>query len=105
MDLDTYGRFFTATDLGKHLAERADHFDTLRDFSKKKREHRKVFLSLLMTCCDLCESIKGWDDYIVTVRNIFYEFFEQGDAELRLGHTPTPIMDKRIAYIPFIELK
>lgn len=66
--------------------ERVEMFALMKKFNKKKKEHRKVLLSLLMTTCDLCETIKPWDDYIMTVKNIFFEFFQQGDEERNLGY-------------------
>jgi hypothetical protein len=36
---------------------------------------------------------------------LFSEFFCQGDEELKLGFIPSPMMDRRIAYIPYIEMK
>lgn len=56
-----------ATDLTKHLIDRVEHFKTLKKFMKKRKEHRRVFLSLIMTASDMCETIKPWNDYIMTV--------------------------------------
>ncbi|PSN28964.1 putative 3' [Blattella germanica] len=48
-----------------------------------------------MTACDLSASAKPWEVQVKTVKVIFEEFYEQGDAERAAGRTPIPMMDRR----------
>ena len=47
-----------------------------------------------MTACDLVASTKPWEQQIETVRVIFEEFYDQGDAEREQGREPIPMMDR-----------
>lgn len=47
-----------------------------------------------MTGSDLCASAKPWEIQTETVRVIFEEFYEQGDAERAAGRQPIPMMDR-----------
>lgn len=47
-----------------------------------------------MTASDLSASAKPWDIQIRTVKVIFEEFYQQGDAERAAGRTPIPMMDR-----------
>ena len=47
-----------------------------------------------MTGSDLSASAKPWDIQVETVKVIFEEFYEQGDAERQSGRVPIPMMDR-----------
>lgn len=47
-----------------------------------------------MTASDLCASAKPWDIQVETVKVIFEEFYQQGDAERAVGRKPIPMMDR-----------
>lgn len=47
-----------------------------------------------MTGSDLCASAKPWDIQKETVKVIFEEFYQQGDAEKAAGRIPIPMMDR-----------
>lgn len=47
-----------------------------------------------MTGCDLSASAKPWDVQKETVKIIFEEFYQQGDAERSAGRNPIPTMDR-----------
>lgn len=47
-----------------------------------------------MTGADLCASTKPWEIQTETVKVIFEEFYEQGDAERAAGRQPIPMMDR-----------
>lgn len=47
-----------------------------------------------MTGSDLSASAKPWDIQVETVKVIFEEFYEQGDAERSSGRMPIPMMDR-----------
>lgn len=47
-----------------------------------------------MTASDLSASAKPWDVQVQTVKIIFEEFYQQGDAERAAGRKPIPMMDR-----------
>lgn len=47
-----------------------------------------------MTGSDLSASAKPWEIQVETVKVIFAEFYEQGDAERSAGRVPIPMMDR-----------
>lgn len=47
-----------------------------------------------MTGSDLSASAKPWDIQVKTVKVIFEEFYQQGDAERAAGRHPIPMMDR-----------
>jgi len=47
-----------------------------------------------MTASDLSASTKPWKIQLQTVKVIFQEFYEQGDAERRAGREPISMMDR-----------
>ena len=47
-----------------------------------------------MTASDLSASAKPWDIQVETVKIIFEEFYQQGDAERAAGRKPIPMMDR-----------
>lgn len=50
--------------------------------------------AMTMTASDLSASAKPWEVQSETVKGIFEEFYEQGDAERRAGKTPMAMMDR-----------
>ncbi|RCN36899.1 3'5'-cyclic nucleotide phosphodiesterase [Ancylostoma caninum] len=60
--------------------------------------HRKLTQAILMTGCDLIASAKPWYIQTETVKVIFEEFYEQGDAERLNGRDPIPMMDRNKAH-------
>jgi len=93
-----------ATDLSVHLKTREKLYELLDNYSLDNVNQRKALMSCLMTMCDLSDSTKAWNDNLPTVKCIFQEFFSQGDLERSFSWIPLQMMDRRIAYIPQIEL-
>lgn len=50
--------------------------------------------AISMTASDLSASTKPWDIQVKTVKVIFEEFYDQGDAERAAGRQPIPMMDR-----------
>lgn len=48
-----------------------------------------------MTASDLSASAKPWDIQVETVKVIFEEFYQQGDAERAAGREPMAMMDRK----------
>jgi len=65
---------FKATDLGKYLQTRSTLFSKLKTFDKRQEESRRALMAVLMTMCDLCETIKPWGEYIQTVVGLILIF-------------------------------
>lgn len=63
-------------------------------FSWINLEHRLLIQAISMTGSDLSASAKPWDVQVETVKVIFEEFYQQGDAERAAGRTPIPMMDR-----------
>lgn len=65
-----------------------------RKFSWSVLEHRMLIQAISMTASDLSASTKPWDIQVKTVKVIFEEFYDQGDAERAAGRQPIPMMDR-----------
>lgn len=50
--------------------------------------------AMAMTAADLSASAKPWSVQAETVKGIFEEFYDQGDAERASGRTPMAMMDR-----------
>ncbi|GFG29788.1 hypothetical protein Cfor_03292 [Coptotermes formosanus] len=86
-----------ATDLALFFPNKSKLSQLVDDktFSWGNSEHRLLIQAIAMTACDLSASAKPWDVQVRTVKVIFEEFYEQGDAERAAGRTPIPMMDRR----------
>ncbi|KAK0424025.1 hypothetical protein QR680_008463 [Steinernema hermaphroditum] len=67
-------------------------------FDMQENDHRMTLQAILMTGCDLIASAKPWQVQTETVKVIFEEFYEQGDAEKMNGREPIPMMDRTKAH-------
>ncbi|XP_069161580.1 probable 3',5'-cyclic phosphodiesterase pde-5 isoform X4 [Procambarus clarkii] len=85
-----------ATDLAMFFPNKARLAKLVEDnlFDWENPDHRILIEAIAMTACDLCASAKPWDVQVETVKVIFEEFYEQGDAEKAAGKTPIPMMDR-----------
>lgn len=63
-------------------------------FSWSVLEHRLMVTAMSMTAADLSASSKPWEVQSETVKGIFEEFYDQGDAERAAGRTPMAMMDR-----------
>lgn len=63
-------------------------------FSWSVLEHRLLVNAVAMTAADLSASAKPWEVQNETVKGIFEEFYDQGDAEREAGRTPMAMMDR-----------
>lgn len=50
--------------------------------------------AIAMTASDLSASAKPWEIQVQTVKVIFEEFYQQGDAEREAGRLPISMMDR-----------
>ncbi|XP_069948734.1 probable 3',5'-cyclic phosphodiesterase pde-5 isoform X3 [Cherax quadricarinatus] len=85
-----------ATDLALFFPNKARLTKLVEDdfFDWENPDHRLLIEAIAMTACDLCASAKPWDVQVETVKVIFEEFYEQGDAEKAAGKNPIPMMDR-----------
>ncbi|KJH53269.1 putative 3'5'-cyclic nucleotide phosphodiesterase [Dictyocaulus viviparus] len=89
-----------ATDLALFFTNRAELSKIIDSgcFDINVDRHRKLTQAILMTGCDLIASAKPWYIQTETVKVIFEEFYEQGDAERLNGRDPIPMMDRNRAH-------
>ncbi|CAL4103819.1 unnamed protein product, partial [Meganyctiphanes norvegica] len=85
-----------ATDLALFFPNKAKLTKIVEEgkFDWENPEHRLLIEAITMTACDLCASAKPWDIQAETVKVIFEEFYEQGDAEKAQGKKPIAMMDR-----------
>uniref|UniRef100_A0A915B5E2 PDEase domain-containing protein n=1 Tax=Parascaris univalens TaxID=6257 RepID=A0A915B5E2_PARUN len=89
-----------ATDLALFFPNKArlSKIVTENSFDWQNNEHRALAQAVIMTGCDLIASAKPWSVQTETVKVIFEEFYEQGDAERMNGKEPTAMMDRQKAH-------
>lgn len=85
-----------ATDLALFFPNKAKLAQIVQEgkFSWSDQEHRMLLQAISMTGSDLAASAKPWDIQVETVKVIFEEFYQQGDAERAAGRIPIPMMDR-----------
>ncbi|CAD6184159.1 unnamed protein product [Caenorhabditis auriculariae] len=89
-----------ATDLALFFANKArlNKIVDAGDFDITSPDHRSLTQAVLMTGCDLIASAKPWSIQTETVKVIFEEFYDQGDAERLSGKQPMAMMDRQQAH-------
>ncbi|CAI4227333.1 unnamed protein product [Auanema sp. JU1783] len=89
-----------ATDLALFFSNKAELNNILDEgkYDINDEHHRKLTQAILMTGCDLIASAKPWQIQTETVKVIFEEFYEQGDAERNNGRVPIAMMDRQKAH-------
>jgi cGMP-dependent 3',5'-cyclic phosphodiesterase len=115
--LDYVQMIILATDLGQHLRILEDlknltkqvqdnnNFNNLYNNKNNNTENiEKLTLSLLMTASDLSDQSKDWDTTKATAKNIYEEFFNQGDREKDMGLKPLPSMDRTKAVVSDVQI-
>lgn len=85
-----------ATDLSLYFQSRTElvKIADSKAFSFKNPDHRRLIKSLLMTACDLSGQSKPIQIAMKVTNCVYEEFFQQGDAEKRMGYTPLSTMDR-----------
>lgn len=112
IDNSDYGKFIMllnenilATDLAKHIQCLPKQQELVQHFHRHNTEHKRLFMSLMMTCCDLSDQTKGWAVAWRVAQLIFEEFFRQGDLEREIGEEPMEMMDRDKASIPVLQIQ
>lgn len=85
-----------ATDLALFFPNKAKLTMLMEEekFSWSILEHRMLTQAISMTASDLSASAKPWEVQVQTVKVIFEEFYQQGDAERAAGRVPISMMDR-----------
>ncbi|KAL3275955.1 hypothetical protein HHI36_020689 [Cryptolaemus montrouzieri] len=85
-----------ATDLALYFKnkDKLQRLQKTNSFSWANSEHRLLLRAISMTASDLSASAKPWEVQVKTVKIIFEEFYQQGDAEKANGRKPIPMMDR-----------
>ncbi|KOX76378.1 cGMP-dependent 3',5'-cyclic phosphodiesterase [Melipona quadrifasciata] len=95
-----------ATDLACHFRMMKKQEEMIRGkFDKTDSEHKRLFVHILMTCCDLSDQTKQWKVSKKTAEEIYDEFFSQGDLEKSMGSSPIEMMDRERASIPDLQVQ
>ncbi|XP_054154155.1 probable 3',5'-cyclic phosphodiesterase pde-5 [Oppia nitens] len=63
-------------------------------FDWNNSEHKLLLEAVAMTAADLNSTARPWSEAIEQVRELFEEFYAQGDIEKGLGRKPIPLMDR-----------
>ncbi|KAL3107856.1 hypothetical protein niasHT_017088 [Heterodera trifolii] len=98
--LSTIRHCILATDLALFFPNKGQLSAIVKEgiFSWEDDKHRCLVQAILMTACDLIATAKPWQVQTETVKVIFEEFYEQGDAERLNGREPIPMMDRNRAH-------
>ncbi|XP_067009440.1 cGMP-dependent 3',5'-cyclic phosphodiesterase [Anabrus simplex] len=104
--LDLIRDMILATDLAQHIRIFAEQQEMLNDgYDKNNEKHKRLLLSLLMTCSDLSDQTKDWKTSKKIAEMIYEEFFKQGDMEKSMGNNPLEMMDRDKARIPELQIQ
>nr|XP_012228886.1 PREDICTED: cGMP-dependent 3',5'-cyclic phosphodiesterase-like isoform X1 [Linepithema humile] len=104
--LDLLKSNILATDLVSHLDSVTKLKEMIRHkYNKDDSNQQKLLFAMLMTCCDLSDQTKDWKVSKKTARQIYDEFFSQGDLEKSMGNAPIEMMDRKRAFIFDIQIK
>jgi len=110
--LDIIQEVILATDLSQHLrimkdlnqlGERVEKGFDLKTEIRNNAQVRHLIISVLMTSSDLSDQTKNWATTKNTAKNIYDEFFTQGDLEKDMGLEPNIDMDRSKACVPKIQ--
>ncbi|KAL7070807.1 hypothetical protein ACQ4LE_009992 [Meloidogyne hapla] len=98
--LSTIRHCILATDLALFFPNKGQLSAIIKEgiFSWEDTKHRNLVQAILMTACDLIATAKPWQVQTETVKVIFEEFYEQGDAERMNGREPIAMMDRMRAH-------
>ncbi|XP_074649762.1 cGMP-dependent 3',5'-cyclic phosphodiesterase-like isoform X2 [Tubulanus polymorphus] len=103
--LDLLKDIILATDLANHLRIIKDLQAMAKSgYEKKSARCHKLLLCLLMTCCDLSDQTKTWQNSKTVAECVYKEFFTQGDLEKAMGKKPLDMMDRDRACIPDLQI-
>ncbi|KAJ8297983.1 hypothetical protein KUTeg_024514 [Tegillarca granosa] len=85
-----------ATDLALYFGNQKSIAKSVEEgtFDLADDNMRKKAKALMMTGADLCAICKPWATQKRTVKDLYEEFFMQGDEEKKLGFDPIPMMDR-----------
>ncbi|XP_033349474.1 cGMP-dependent 3',5'-cyclic phosphodiesterase-like isoform X1 [Bombus vosnesenskii] len=104
--LDLLKNNILATDLACHFRTVGKQEEMVRSkFDQNDSERKRLFLNMLMTCCDLSDQTKQWKVSKKTAEQIYDEFFSQGDLEKSMGSSPIEMMDRERASIPDLQVQ
>ncbi|KAK9880858.1 hypothetical protein WA026_013183 [Henosepilachna vigintioctopunctata] len=94
--LDHLKHCILATDIALYFTNRREVMQLVDTsaFSWNDPEHRLLLCAISMTASDLSASAKPWEIQSKTVKIIFEEFYQQGDAEKASGRQPISMMDR-----------
>ncbi|OAF67954.1 hypothetical protein A3Q56_04331 [Intoshia linei] len=103
--LESIHEIILATDLSNHLKIVKD-IEKLANsvYNKQDKSHRKLLKCLIITCCDLCDVTKTWENSKQTALKVYEEFNAQGDLEESLNQKRSFNLNN-VADIPKIQIQ
>jgi len=117
--LDYVQMIILATDVGSHLRILEDLKTTadkihaseeggiksyMESHPAEVADIERLAFSLCMTASDLSDQSKDWNTTKKTAKNIYDEFFSQGDREKEMGLKPLPSMDRETAVVSDVQI-
>lgn len=104
--LDHIRDIILATDVAQHLCKVSKMKNMIqRGYDRESKDDHYLFLSLMMTACDLSDQTKDWSASKEIAANIYTEFFSQGDLEKAMGNRPIAMMDRERACVPKLQVE
>ncbi|XP_020277544.1 cGMP-dependent 3',5'-cyclic phosphodiesterase-like isoform X2 [Pseudomyrmex gracilis] len=102
--LELLSSYILATDLATQ--NREEQKKMISQYNKYDPKQKKTLFGMLMNCCDLSDHTKDWkSSKNVAVKQVYSEFFRQGDLEKSKGYEPIVMMDRERAFIPDLQTK
>ena len=85
-----------STDIATYLKTRGKYKELLdaHNFDWDIKEHRRLLMSMVMTAADLSAVVRPFAVQHRVAEMVYTEFYEQGDKERQIGHTPDELYDK-----------
>ena len=86
-----------STDMALYFGNQRIVAERLRTktFDLKKYECRRAFKGLLMLGADLCSVAKDWDVHFDMTKDLYLEFYKQGDEEKKRGLQSIVLLDRK----------
>ncbi|XP_064220323.1 cAMP and cAMP-inhibited cGMP 3',5'-cyclic phosphodiesterase 10A-like [Aotus nancymaae] len=94
--LEIIRKAIIATDLALYFGNRKQLEEIYQtgSLNLNNQSHRDRVIDLMMTACDLCSVTKLWPVTKLMAKDIYAEFWAEGDEMKKLGIQPIPMMDR-----------
>ena len=88
--------YILATDMARYFGnlKRLDTIVRNQSFDWTNKEHKSLLSALAMNGADLNSTALPWAEAKIKTKELFEEFYAQGDSERQMGREPMPLMDR-----------